>query len=141
MATQSKKVLLNASVLFAFLDRAHPKHEEAAAYIRFFAQEEYQVYIDIISLNEAYKKIYSDISPSLAKDFLRISFLSNINFVYPEEADTRAAQKVLASTQTTDMTLEQALILVIANRRNISQICTFEYLHQLFGIVPFYLPM
>lgn len=141
MAAQSKKVYLDTSVFLAFIDRAHVKYNEATAYFRYFGIEEYQLFTDPITVIEAYNRIYKDISPSLAKDFLRVLALSNINFIFPDESDMKAALKTLVNFKSTDLTYHGALLSVLANRRGVPQICTFEYLPQLFGINIFYLPI
>jgi predicted nucleic acid-binding protein len=141
MALISKKVFIEASVFCAFIDRAHPKHEQAAAYFRFFAEQEYMLFTDHPSLVEAYTGIYKDISPSLAKDFLRTLTLSNVNVLYPDEGDAKAALKALVAYQSTDLTFPKAISAVLAQKRGITQICTFDYLHPLFGQVMFYLPI
>ncbi len=141
MALISKKVFIEASILCAFVDRAHPKHDQAAAYFRFFAEEEYLVFTDYYSLMEAYLIIYKEISPSLAKDFMRTMSLSNVNILYPEEQDSKVALKALVNYQSTDLTFPKALSAVLAQKRGITQICTFDYLHPLFGQALFYLPI
>lgn len=141
MVALSKKVYLSKSAFTAFIDRAHSKHEEAGAYFRYFGEEQYKLFTDIVTLLEAYDEIYQFISPSLAKDFLRIIFLGNINIIYPDESDTKAALKALVNYKTTDLTFSQALLAILAERRGVSQICSFEYLHPLFGQSVFYLPL
>jgi predicted nucleic acid-binding protein len=137
----SKKVYLDASTFIAFLDRAHIKYDHATAYFRFFALEEYQLFTDPISISEAYKRIYDKISPSLAKDFLRVLALSNVNVIYPDESDHKAALKALVNFKSTELTYPHALLAVLANRRGVPQICTFEYMPALFGLQMFYLPI
>lgn len=137
----SKKVYLAPSAFFAFVDRAHPKHTHATAFFRYFGQQQYQLYTDTATIIEAYRLIYAKISPSLAKDFLRSLPLSDINILYQDESDMKAALKTLVTYRTTDLTFQQALVAVLAYRQRISQICTFDYLHPLFGINAFYLPI
>lgn len=137
----SKKVYIAPSVFYAFINRADTKHEQACAYFRFFSEEQYQLYTDQINIVETYNRIYKDISPSLAKDFLRVMNVSGINILYPEETDTKHAIKTLVSYQSNDLTYPKALMAVLADRRSIPQICTFEYLHSLFGLQPFFLPI
>lgn len=141
MAITSKKVFLEPSVFFAFIDRAHPKHDHANAYFRFFAEEQYQIYTDLGTIVDTYNLIYKDISPSLGKDFLRTISLSNLNIIYPDETDHKAALKALITYASPDLTFHKSLIAVLANKRGIMQICTFDYLHQLFGLSLFYLPI
>lgn len=137
----SKKVFLAPSSFFAFIDRAHPMHEQAAAFFRYFAQEKYFLFTDLPSILETYRLIYTNISPSLAKDFLRTMSITGMNVLYPEDSDNKAALKALVTYQSTDLTFANALLSVLAYRRGITQICTFEYLHPLFGLSTFYLPM
>lgn len=137
----SKKVYLTPSVFESFIDRAHPKHEQASAFFRFFGDEEYILYTDSQTIMSTYTIIYKDISPSLGKDFMRTMLISDINILYPEEADIKAALKALMAYQSNELSFSQALIAVLAEKREISQICTFDYLHPLFGQTPFFLPM
>ena len=137
----SKKVFLAPSGFYSFIDRAHPKHEQSSAFFRYFAQEEYRLFTDSFTINEVYNEIYDHISPSIAKDFLRTIFLGNINIIYPEEGDIKAALKTLINYQSSELTFSQALMAVLANRRGISQVFTFDYLHPLFGQNVFYLPI
>jgi predicted nucleic acid-binding protein len=138
----SKKVFVRGDVFYAFVDRAHAQHPQAAAFFRYFAQEKYHVYSSYLDIEEAYRAIYIKISPSLARDFLKGMMLSSINILYPNESDTKSALKTLASnTTSSDLTFRESQDAVLANRNNIPQICTFEYLHPLFGLQPFYLPI
>lgn len=141
MAMLSKKVYLDSSCFVAFIDRSHIKYDQATAYFRYFALEEYQLFSDPVSTTDAYNRIYRDISPSLAKDFMRVLAISNLNMLYPEESDAKSALKALVNYKTTDLTYPTALLSVLAERRGISQICSFEYLPTLFGLQLFYLPI
>lgn len=137
----SKKVFLASSVFLAFIDRAHPNHHQAHAFFRYFALEQYVLYTDILTIYEAHAKIYATISPSLSRDFLHTIFFSNINILYPQEVEMKAALKILLSYPSVDLTLEKALMATLANRKEISHICTFDPLHNLFGLTAFYLPI
>lgn len=140
MATNSKKVYIAPSVFLAFLNRADPKHPQATAYFRYFAQEKYKLYTDFLNVYEVVRQIYFQISPSLSRDFLKTIFFSNINVIYPQESDIKASLKITVN-HSIDLTFEKALMATLANKNNISQICTFEYLQPLFGLIAFYLPM
>ena len=137
----SKKVYVAPSAFYAFVDRAHQKHEQTSAFFRYVAEQGYTLFTDTSSLTETYNRLYKEISPSLAKDFLRTIFLGNINIIYPEESDIKAALKTLINYQSTELNFSQSLRAVLANRRGINQIFTLEYLHPLFGQTVFYLPI
>jgi predicted nucleic acid-binding protein len=79
-------------------------------------------------------------SYSIAKDFLRAAFTGNIQILYPDEPTTRATLKLLLSDTQYEISYEQALINVMADRQQISQICSFEYSRFYFGINLFTLP-
>lgn len=140
MAIQSKKVFIESDVFYAFVNRADSKFPQAAAFFRYFAQEKYQVFTSYPVIEEVYKEIYEKISPSLAKDFLRGLSLSSINILYPGESELKATLKTLINYQSTELTLRDSQTAVLANRNYVSQICTFSYLHPLFGITGFSLP-
>ena len=137
----SKKVYITQSAFFAFIDRANSKHEQANAYFRFLAEEKYSLFTDSFTLAEVYDQVYKDISPSLGKDFLKTLFLGNVNIIYPEERDIKGVLKTLVNYQSANLTFNQALTAVLAYKRSISQVFTFDYLHPLFGLSVFYLPI
>lgn len=133
--------MVSSDVLYAFVDRAHPKFPQATAYFRYFSEQKYQVYTTYSLVMEAYELIFEKISPSLARDFLRGITLSSINIIYPTESDAKIALKTLINYNSTELTFVQAQMSVVCNKQNISQVCTFEYLHPLFGLSSFYLPI
>lgn len=141
MANVSKKVFIATSAFMAFVDRANPKHIQAAAYFQYFAQEKYQIYTGYLNLTEVHHETMEKVSGSFARDFLKAIDLGSINILYPEPADMKLAIKTLINYRSTDLTFREAQMVVMASRRSISQICTFEYLHPLFGLTVFYLPL
>lgn len=141
MAIQSKKVFIATSAFIAFIDRAHLKHAQAGAYFRYFAQEQYQLYSSSLSIAQTYEQISKDMSASVARDFLRAIILGNINILYADESDLKATQKAIISYQASGCTFTEAQNAVLADRNSISQICSFEYLHPLFGQSLFFLPI
>ncbi len=136
----SKKVFITESTFFAFLDRAHPKHNQAIAFFRYFAQEQYQLYTSYTSLEKTCNQIVEKVSIPLAKDFLRAINLGLINIIYPDESDIKTTIKTLVNYPT-ELTFNEALASVLADKRAIPQICTFDYLQPLFGLKIFYLPI
>lgn len=136
----SRKVLVTPSVFFAFIDRNHPRHSEASAFFRYLAQEKCHLFVAVFSITKTYDQIKKHMSFSIAKDFLRTIYTGNIEVIYPDEALTKAALKLLLTNTGQDQGLEHALINVIADRKQIPQIATFEYPTFYFGIQPFSLP-
>lgn len=141
MSTTSKKVYISPSVCYAFIDRLDPRHKQSTAYFRYFAQNNYQLFMDVIDISETYGKICKRMSPSVGKDFLRVLFLSDINIIYPEESEIKTALKTLMNYGNEELRYSEALRSSIASRRNISSVATFEFLHPLFGLETFFLPI
>lgn len=137
----NKKVFLAPDIFVAFIDRADPKHIHASAFFRYFSQEKYFLYTNIETISNVHQNISQSISPFIAKDFLKAMSLTTINLLYAEESDIKLVYKTLVNHQATELTFDDALIAVMASRRSISSICTFSYLHALFGLTPFYLPI
>ena len=137
----SKKIYIAPDGLVAFIDRAHKKHVQATAFFRYFAQEQCQLYSNVVNVHETYMTIYNTISPSLARDFLRALSLSSINVLNPEPADIKAAIKILETSNSVELTFSKALMAVMCNKKSIPQIMTYEYLHALYGLQLFYLPV
>src|SRR4030067_878072 len=138
MAQLGRKVYLAPDVMSAFVDRANPKHDQATAFFRYFAPEGYHLYTDNISIYDTYRRIENDISASVAKDFLRTIGVSSISILHPDESDMRAATKFYLNDKSGDLTYQKAIMAVLADRRGIGQVATFEYLHAVFGLGIFY---
>lgn len=137
----SKKVFIAPDGFVAFIDRAHPKHVHATAFFRYFGLNNFQLYTSILAINDAYMRLYNTISPSIAKDFLRAIELSSVNILYAEESDVKLALRTFTTSSSIELTFAKATMAVLCHKRSVPQICTFEPLHNLFGLQLFYLPI
>ena len=140
MAITSKKVFITSSVFFAFIDRNHPNHSQAAAFFRYFAQEKFRLYVNNFSVIETYNQVRKHVSYSIAKEFIKAIFLGNIEIIRADDAEEKTALRLILNEQNFDLTFEQALINVLADRRQIPCICSFEYTRFFYGITSFALP-
>jgi len=138
---QSTKVFLAPDIFVAFLDRAHPKHLHASAFFRYFAQEQYTLYTNTTNIIETCTTITQTMSYALTKDFLKALQQSSINVLYPEDSDLRLAFKTMLSYESSELSMQEALMASMSSRRGILSICTLEYIHPIFGISSFYLPI
>ncbi|MDE2026726.1 MAG: hypothetical protein KGJ07_09645 [Patescibacteria group bacterium] len=137
----NKKVLIATDVLVAFIDRANPRHLHAGAFLRYFAQEHYTLFTTPLAISDTYAILAHKISPAIAKDFIKALNLGSMNVIPPDESDVKMTYKTLLSSSSTEAGFNETLMQVVANRRNITQICTFSYLHPLFRLTTFYLPI
>jgi predicted nucleic acid-binding protein len=138
---QSRKVFIESDIFYSFINRADERYPQASAFFRYFAEQKFQVFTSYPVQDEVYRQIYERISPSLAKDFLRGMSLSSVNILYPTESDAKAALKSLINYQSSELTFREAQTAVLSNRNYINQVCTFRYVHPLFGIGAFSLPI
>ena len=136
----SKKIFLASDVITAFLDRNNPKYLHASAFFRYFAQEHYYLYTSSEIVIYVYQNISQSIGQSFAKEFLKVLSESNIVVLTPEESEMKKAITTVA-TSPSDIGLEEVLMLLMAEKRHIPNICTFSFLHNLFGREIFYLPL
>lgn len=138
----NKKLFITSSVFVAFIDRVHPKHVQAAACFRYFYSQKYQLFTSYLNISDAYRVIFDDISPFLARDFLRAIIMGSINILYPSAADTKAAVKALVSSQATnELNFADAQTEVLAYRNSIDQIFSLDPIYLLFGLTSFVLPV
>ena len=137
----NKKLFITSSVFVAFIDRVHPKHAQATACFRYFSSQKYQLYTSYLNISDAYRVIFDDISPFLARDFLRAIIVGSISILYPSQADTKAAVKALVSSQANELNFVDAQTEVLAYRNSIDQVFSFDPMHLLFGLTSFVLPV
>lgn len=136
-----KRVIVSPGVLVAFIDRAHPNHGQAVAFFRYFSEERYEITIVLTSLIGIYENLQEYIGLSVAHKWLKSIFVGTIHIVYPDEQTVKAAVKLMLSTGSYNITIDQAVMNVTADRQNIAQIATFEFFPFFFGVKPFTLPL
>lgn len=141
MTSTNKRVYVSPTIFYAFIDRVNPKHNQASAYFRYFAQNNYALFVNILDVTEVYNDLCKRMSPSVGKEFLRILFLSDINIIYPEETDIKLALKTMLNYGNDQLKYPEALRATVAQKRGIQSVATFEFLHSLFGIDNFFLPI
>lgn len=135
--TKSKKIYITASGFFALLDKGHPHHLEAIACFRELALENYFVFSANFSIIRCYGQIKSNISYSLAKQFLQAIYLGDTNVLYTDEATTKAAMRLILGKNSREVSFEEALINVICDRHNIPSILSYDLENYFFGITKF----
>lgn len=137
----SYKVFLAPDVLIAFLNRNDPKHLQASAFFRYFAQEHDYLYTSSDVILSVYKDIEKTISASFAKELLRVLPESTLVVLPEDEKDMKKAVETVANSSSTEINLPDTLMLSIAERNRIPFVATFRYMHKLFGREIFYLPV
>ena len=140
MANVSKKVFLTTSVFVPFVNRSHQQHNQSTAFFRYFAQENYSLFVNSFTISETANQLQKEVSSSISKEFIRIIFNTNIDIIYETESDIKATVKFYSTYQSHEINFAQALIATLADRRNIGQIATLEIYQPLLGQTAFALP-
>lgn len=133
----SKKVFIDSSALYAFVDRADPNHMQSAKIIEQFSLVGMQLSTSILSVQETYSAINRQLGNTLSLDFLTAILDSNIEILYPQKADLSAAAKLIKLNQGKQVNLREALTAVLMQKRGVNQILTFTYWHNLLGSTPY----
>ncbi|MBI5621079.1 hypothetical protein HY949_04815 [Candidatus Gottesmanbacteria bacterium] len=137
----NKRVIVSGQVFVAFVDRAHPNHGQAVAFFRYFSEERYEITIVLTSLLSIYETLGDHIGLSVAHKWLKSVFMGTVQIIYPDEQTVKAAIKLILTTNSYNITIDQAIMNVVADRRRIPTIATFEFFPFFFGIKPFMLPL
>lgn len=133
MALQSKKIFIDSSVLIAFIDRADNNYPKAIKAMENLVRLGYHLYTSSLIVTEVYAALSRETGISVALDFLQAMLQSDIEILFPQKADLITAHRMLRSNRDRQLTLREVLNATLMQRRNIVQILTFAYWHNLFG--------
>ena len=92
-----------------------------------------QLYTSSLAVNEVYSALSREAGMSVALDFLQAIIQSDIEVIYPQKADYIASHRMLRANKERQLTLREVLSATIMQRREVTQILTFNYWHNLFG--------
>lgn len=133
MATQTRKIFIDSSVLVAFVDRADPNHLKAAKIMSDLASMNYQPYTSLQIITESYVVLAREVGISIGSEFLQSTLQSSVEILFPQKADLITAYRMLRVNRDRQISLRETLNATLMQKRGIMQILTFNYWHNLFG--------
>ena len=133
MALQSRKIFIDSSVLISFVDRADVNHPKASKALENLARLKYHLYTSSQNATEVYAALSRETGMSVALDFLQAILQSDMEILFPQKADLISAHRMLRGNRERQLTLKEVLNAILMQRRDINQILTFNYWHNLFG--------
>ncbi len=133
MAVQSRKIFVDSSIFISFIDRADSNHSRGVKIMESLAKAGSQLYTSSLAVNEVYSALSREAGMSVALDFLQAIIQSDIEVIYPQKADYIASHRMLRANKERQLTLREVLSATIMQRREVTQILTFNYWHNLFG--------
>lgn len=134
-----RKIFIDASVLYPFIDRSDANHAQAVKTIEQLSLQGATLYTSVQAVQDTYSAVNSQLGAVLGIDFLQAMLESNIEVIYPQKADLVAAFKLLKLNPNKQITLKEALTAVLMQKKSISQIFTFAYWQNLLGSQQYYL--
>lgn len=133
MALQSRKIFIDSSVLIGFVDRADINHPKAVKAMENLARLGYHLYTSSVNISEVYAALGREAGISVALDFLQASLQSDMEILFPQKADFITVHRMLRSNRVRQVTLREMLNACLMQHKNVTQILTFNYWHNLFG--------
>lgn len=133
MATQTKKIFIDSSILLAFIDRGEPNHQKAVQMMENLAKLKYQLYTSVQNISETYATLAREVGLSVSLDFLNASLQSDMEILFPQKGDLITAYRFLKTNRDRQVNLKEALNATLMQKRGITQTLTFTYWHNLFG--------
>lgn len=133
MATTSRKIFIDSSILIAFIDRGAPNHLRASKAIEDLARAGYRLYTSSPVVTNSYTLLSSDVGTTIALEFLQTMLQSGIEIVFPQKIDLITTHRILRANKDRQIPLSEALNATLMQKRGIVQILTFSYWHNLFG--------
>lgn len=133
MATTSKKVFIESSVLWAFVDRADAHHAQAVGVMETLAKLKFALFTSSQNVTETYTALNMEVGLVVALEFLQAMLGSSIEILFPQKADLITGLKVLKGNRDRQVSLREVMNATLMQKRGISQVATFTYWHNLFG--------
>jgi len=129
----SKKIFVDSSALYAFIDRADQHHTQAIKIIENLSLSYAQLYTSVQAVTDTYSAVESQLGASISLDFLKTVLESNIEIVYPQKADVATAYRLINANRGKQITFKEALNASLMQKKGIIQILTFRFWHNLLG--------
>jgi predicted nucleic acid-binding protein len=133
----TKKIFLDSSVLYAFVDRANANFAQSTNILKQLSNQGTYLYTSLQSVTETQAAISQQLGTTLGLEFLKLLTESNIEILYPQKSDFIAAYKIMKMNSAKQLSLKECLIVVLMNKKNIYEICTFGYWNNLMGSISY----
>lgn len=133
MANLAGKIMVDSSLLLAFVDRADSNHPQATRIMELLSKRGFHLYTSVQNVHETYSTLSREVGVSVALEFLDSVLHSSLEILFPQKTDLLSAYRILRSGRERQLSLREALSVVLMEKRGISQIITFTYWHNLLG--------
>lgn len=129
----SKKLFIDTSALYAFIDRADPNHIKATATIEHLSVQGFFLYTSLQSVQDTYSTVNNKLGMVLSFEFIQTIMESNIEILCPQKSDLHSAFRLIRFNREKRISLKEALNSTLMEKRKIPLILTFSPWHHLLG--------
>ncbi len=129
----SKKIFIDGSVFYAFVDRSDPNHPQAVKVLEYLSLQGVYLFTSFQAIHDAYSAINNQLGTTIGTDFLNAISDSSIEIIYPQKADLIASIRLLKFNPNKQIALKEVMNVTLMQKRGITQILTFSYWHNLLG--------
>jgi predicted nucleic acid-binding protein len=129
----AKKIFVDTSVLYAFVDRADRNHVQAIKTLEMLSVQGVYLYTSFHSISDAAAAVTNQLGTTLGFDFIQAMTETSMEVLYPQKNDFQSAFKLMKFNKDRQITLKQALTAVLMQKRGINEIFTFSFWHNLLG--------
>ncbi len=133
----SKKIYIDATVLYSFIDRADVNHTISVKIIEQLSLQGTLLFTSVQAIQDTYSTISHQLGTTISQEFLQAMLESNIEIIYPQKADLNSAFKLIKFNPNKQVTLKESIIATIMQKRGITQILIFTYWNNLLGSVSY----
>lgn len=133
MATTSRKIFIDSSILIAFIDSGASNHLITTKAIEDLARIGYCLYTSLQVVTDSYALLSREGSTTVALECLQTMLQSGIEILLPQKADLITAHRILRANSDKQISVSEALNATLMQKRGIIQILTFSYWYGLFG--------
>jgi predicted nucleic acid-binding protein len=129
----SRKIFIDSSVLYSFIDRADSNHSNSVKTIEQLSLQEVSLYTSLQTIQDTFNAIKNQLGSTLSYDFLEVITNSNIEILFPQKSDLITAYRIIKSNRTKQLSLKEVLTAVLMQKRGISRILTYTYWPNILG--------
>lgn len=133
MATTSRKIFIDSSIIIAFIDRGNPNHLIASKAIEDLASIGYRFYTSSQVVTDSYTLLSREVGTTVALEFFQTILQSGIEILFPQKADLITAHRLLRVNRDRQIPLSEILNATLMQKKGVVQILTFTHWSNLFG--------
>lgn len=133
MASATKKIFIDSSVLAAFVDRGSRDHLKASKAVDDAAGIGCRLYTSSQVISEAYDSLTSEVGITVSLEFLQTILQSGIEILFPQKADLITSHRILKANRNEKLSFSEALNATLMQKKGIDQVLTFSSWNKLFA--------